>query len=151
MKKYIVIAVASLVCLTACQSTTTNSSQDVSNKGTVSSSTIDWNQAGPDAKKHQLTFEKVKKEVEANQSVFYDVRSEAEYREQNFGITENYPISKLEEGIYPDIAKDTKIYVHCLKGIRSAQATQMLRDAGFTNVYDMGGIEHVQVIGGVLK
>lgn len=89
--------------------------------------------------------------MEADQAVFYDVRSESEYSAQNFGITENYPISDLEDGKLPDLAKDTKIYVHCLKGIRSAQATKILRDAGFTNVYDMGGVEHVQAIGGVLE
>lgn len=153
MKRFTLLVLASAVFLTACQQTPTSSSDSSTKASTTgaNASTIDWNQAGPDAKKHEITFETVKREVEAGDAIFYDVRTEEEYKAQNFGITENYPISDLEQGKLPNIAQDTKIYVHCLKGIRSAQATKILRDAGFTNVYDMGGVEHVQAIGGVLK
>lgn len=149
MKKVMfLISLLSVGLLAACQPTeqSTTSSQQES----VKVSEIDWNQAGPDAKEHQISFEMVKADVEAG-AKFYDVRSEAEYEEGNFGITENLPITDLQEGKLPDVPKDTKIYVHCLKGIRSAQATKLLRDAGFTEVYDMGGVEHVQATGGVLE
>lgn len=112
---------------------------------------IDWTKTGPDAKKFEITFSQIKHDVESGKAVFLDVRSLDEFESKNFGITENYPITELEQGKLPDIEKDTKIYVHCLKGIRSAQAVQILREAGFTEVYDMGGIEHVQAVGGVLK
>lgn len=150
MKQLTLLVLAALTFLTACHYTTT-SNHDAPVKKAPSAAEIDWDQAGPDAKTHQLTFEMVEKEVEAGEAVFYDVRSQAEYNAQNFGITENYPISDLEQGKLPELDKATKIYVHCLKGIRSAQATKILRDAGFTHVYDMGGVEHVQAIGGVLK
>lgn len=142
------VSLLSVGLLAACQpmeQSTTSSQQEV-----VKGSEVDWNQAGPDAKEHQISFEMVKADVEAG-AKFYDVRSEVEYEEGNFGITENLPIANLQEGKLPDVPKDTKIYVHCLKGIRSAQATKLLRDAGFTEVYDMGGVEHVQAIGGVLE
>ncbi len=148
MKKFFVMSLLAVGMLTACQpmeKTTSSSQQEV-----VQEADINWDQAGPDAKAHHISFDRVKEDVEAG-AKFYDVRSEAEYDEGNFGITENLPITDLQAGKLPDVAKDTKIYVHCLKGICSAQAVKILRDSGFTQVFDMGGVEHVQAIGGVLE
>ena len=146
MKKLLFIClIVSLGWLTACQSSTSQKTAS-----SDSSSTIDWSQAGPDAQKNQLSFADVEADVEKG-AKFYDVRSEDEFNAGNFGITESYPIAELEAGILPDLAKDTKIYVHCLKGIRSAKAVEILREAGFSQVYDLGGIEEVEAIGGVIQ
>ena len=82
---------------------------------------------------------------------FYDVRSEDEFNAGNFGITESFPIAELEAGILPDVPKDTTIYVHCLRGIRSAKAVEILREAGFSQVYDLGGVQQVEAIGGQIE
>ena len=82
---------------------------------------------------------------------FYDVRSEDEFNAGNFGITDSLPIAELEAGILPELPKDTKIYVHCLRGIRSAKAVEILREAGFSQVYDLGGLEQVEAIGGKIE
>ena len=146
MKKMITFCLMlSLTMLIACQTTTSQKAAS-----SDSSSTIDWSQAGPDAKKNQISFADVKADVEKG-AKFYDVRSEDEFNAGNFGITESYPIAELEAGILPDLPKDTKIYVHCLKGIRSAKAVEILREAGFSQVYDLGGIEEVEAIGGVIQ
>ena len=135
----------SLTMLAACQSSDsqTSSSSDTS-------SAIDWSQAGPDAQKNQLSFADVKADVEKG-AKFYDVRSEDEFNAGNFGITDSLPIAELEAGILPELPKDTKIYVHCLRGIRSAKAVEILREAGFSQVYDLGGVQQVEAIGGVIK
>lgn len=133
--------------LVACQQETPITNQETT---TVASESINWEQTGPDAKANHITFEQVVKAVEEG-AVFYDVRSENEFNAQNFGITTNYPISKFEAGELPDLPKDHLIYVHCQLGIRSAAATKILRESGFTNVYDLGGITHVEAIGGVLS
>ena len=146
MKKMITFCLMlSLTMLIACQ---TAPSQKAASSD--SSSTIDWSQAGPDAKKNQISFADVKADVEKGDK-FYDVRSEDEFNAGNFGITESYPIAELEAGILPDLPKDTKIYVHCLKGIRSAKAVEILREAGFSQVYDLGGLEQVEAIGGKIE
>ena len=146
MKKMITFClIFSLTMLTACQSSTSQKAASPD-----SNSAIDWSQAGPDAQKNQISFADVKADVEKG-AKFYDVRSEDEFNAGNFGITESYPIAELEAGILPDLAKDTKIYVHCLKGIRSAKAVEILREAGFSQVYDLGGIEEVEAIGGVIQ
>ena len=146
MKKIITFCLMlSLTMLAACQSSDsqTSSSSDTS-------SAIDWSQAGPDAQKNQLSFADVKADVEKG-AKFYDVRSEDEFNAGNFGITESFPIAELEAGILPDVPKDTTIYVHCLRGIRSAKAVEILREAGFSQVYDLGGVQQVEAIGGQIE
>ena len=146
MKKIITLCLMlSLTMLAACQS---SDSQMSSSSDT--SSVIDWSQAGPDAQKNQLSFADVKADVEKG-AKFYDVRSEDEFNTGNFGITENFPIAELEAGILPDVPKDTTIYVHCLRGIRSAKAVEILREAGFSQVYDLGGVQQVEAIGGQIE
>lgn len=135
----------SLTMLAACQS---SDSQTSSLSDT--SSAIDWSQAGPDAQKNQLSFADVKADVEKG-AKFYDVRSEDEFNAGNFGITDSLPIAELEAGILPELPKDTKIYVHCLRGIRSAKAVEILREAGFSQVYDLGGVQQVEAIGGKIE
>ena len=146
MKKIITFCLMlSLTMLAACQS---SDSQTSSLSDT--SSAIDWSQAGPDAQKNQLSFADVKADVEKG-AKFYDVRSEDEFNAGNFGITDSLPIAELEAGILPELPKDTKIYVHCLRGIRSAKAVEILREAGFSQVYDLGGVQQVEAIGGKIE
>lgn len=111
---------------------------------------IDWFKASADAKKYQISFEQVQAAVKEG-AKFYDVRGEIEFQAANFGITENLPLPDLKAGKLPDLDKDTPIYVHCQSGRRSAEATAYLKKAGFTHVYDLGGLEHIQAIGGTLE
>ncbi|MDN5322530.1 MAG: phage shock protein [Clostridia bacterium] len=51
------------------------------------------------------------------------------------------PLNSIEEKVVeliPD--KDTKIFVYCRSGNRSKTASELLIKLGYTNVYDMGGI-----------
>lgn len=85
---------------------------------------------------------KQKKEIEKNEVIILDVRSEEEY---NSGHIENsilIPIDKLEEeaeNILND--KNKKILVYCRSGNRSKKASNILLEKGYTNVYDFGGIK----------
>lgn len=127
-----------------------SSSQSTSSTQAVKKENIDWSKAGPDAQKHKISFEQIAEDVK-NGAVFYDVRFKSHFDDKNFGITKNFPITDLEAGKLPNLPKDTKIYLHCEVGVRSADAARILRTAGFTQVYDMGGMQHVEAIGGVLK
>jgi rhodanese-related sulfurtransferase len=49
-----------------------------------------------------------------------------------------------------NIQTQTKIYVYCRSGNRSAEAINIMRATGFTNLVDLGGVPDVQAIGGVL-
>lgn len=136
--KWFILALTSLF-LVACQAATpSNQTGD-----------INWSQAGPDAQAKEMTFAQVQEAV-AQGAVFYDVRSPKEFQISNFGITENFPVTDMEAGQLPDLPKDTPIYVHCQSGRRSADAAKILLEAGFTQVYDLGGLAAVEAIGGVL-
>lgn len=99
--------------------------------------------------KNDLTYEQVKADV-IKGAKFYDVRTPAEFSSSHFTDTTNLPLATLQSGAMPDVAKDTKIYIHCQSGNRSAQATTLLKEAGYTNVIDLRGLNDVQSIGGQL-
>lgn len=80
----------------------------------------------------------------------YDVRTGQEYTDGHFESAELWSLQDMQAGEFPDVAKDTKLYVYCRSGNRSAQATSLLSDAGYTNVVDLGGLQDVQASGGVL-
>jgi rhodanese-related sulfurtransferase len=51
----------------------------------------------------------------------------------------------------PTDKRDAIIFVYCLRGIRSAEAAEKLREAGFTRVLNWGGIEdwpYEAIVGG---
>lgn len=151
MKTQVMLLIGLSTMLVACQPMASHvQTTTLQKEQTSDSQAIDWTKAGPDAQKLHITFEKVTSDVK-NGAVFYDVRSAGEYQRGHFSITTHYPITDLEAGKLPDVPKDTVIYVHCQLGIRSADATKILRDAGYTHVFDLGGIEHVKAIGGVLN
>lgn len=78
----------------------------------------------------------------------YDVRTASEYTAGHFKNAENWSLQNMQSGILPEIPKDTKLYVYCQSGNRSSQAAAILKQAGFTNVTDLGGLQDVQAIGG---
>lgn len=77
-----------------------------------------------------------------------DVRTPEEYAAGYIDQATNLPLANLQSAQFPDTTKDTKLYVYCKSGNRSAQATELLRVAGYTNVVDLGGINDVTELGG---
>ena len=73
-------------------------------------------------------------------AVLLDVRTEEEYRGGHIEGSVNIPLDRISsvENIVKD--KSTPLYVHCLSGGRSGQAVSYLRQIGYTNVKNIGGI-----------
>lgn len=69
-----------------------------------------------------------------------DVREEYEYSEGHIKNAYNVPLTKLIVINEMDISLDSKIIVYCQSGNRSGLAAKQLIEMGYTNVYDMGGI-----------
>ena len=90
----------------------------------------------------KITAEEAKERMDKHDKVvILDVRTEEEYQEGHVPgaiVIPNETISSepLEE--LPDI--DQEILVYCRSGNRSAQAAKKLAEAGYTQVYDFGGI-----------
>ena len=70
----------------------------------------------------------------------YDVRTPEEYAASHVPSAELLPVTDIQAGKYPDVAKDSPIAVYCRSGNRSADATKLLKDAGYTNIKDLGGL-----------
>lgn len=70
-----------------------------------------------------------------------DVRTEAEYDEGHIEGAILLPNDEIET-LAPDQLKDKDavILVYCRSGNRSAQASKLLVELGYRNVYDFGGI-----------
>lgn len=75
-----------------------------------------------------------------NGAVLLDVRTAEEYAQGHIPSSVNLPLSGLSraESVVSD--RDTPIFVHCLSGARSAQATSVLKAMGYANVTNIGGI-----------
>ena len=79
-----------------------------------------------------------------------DVRTAEEFDSGHFAGAINLDVEDIIAGKLPDAAKDTQLYVYCRSGNRSAQAVSLLKQAGFTNITDLGGLTDVESIGGTL-
>ena len=79
-----------------------------------------------------------------------DVRTVEEFDSGHFAGAINLDVEDIIAGKLPDAAKDAQLYVYCRSGNRSAQAVSLLKQAGFTNITDLGGLTDVESIGGTL-
>ncbi len=68
-----------------------------------------------------------------------DVREVEEYESGHIKNSINIPLGSLTT---IDLDKSAKIIVYCRSGNRSKTAKEMLENFGYTNVYDMGGINN---------
>ncbi|UBV44150.1 rhodanese-like domain-containing protein (plasmid) [Deinococcus taeanensis] len=67
-----------------------------------------------------------------------DVRTPAEFTEGHVQGARLLPLQELPARLN-EVPKDRKIYVICRSGNRSAQASQILADAGRRNVFNVDG------------
>ena len=82
----------------------------------------------------------VKEYSATDDAVLLDVRTPGEYREGHIPGSKNVPLQSIDK--VGDIIenKGTPIFVHCLSGARSRQATAVLQQMGYSNVNNIGGI-----------
>lgn len=96
-----------------------------------------------------LTFSVVTRDVSSGAKL-YDVRTADEYKTGHFASALNWSLQDMQASKLPGVAKDTKIYVYCRSGNRSGQAATILKNAGYTNITDLHGLDSVESIGGTL-
>ncbi len=73
-------------------------------------------------------------------AVLLDVRSVDEYRSGHIPGSINISVEMIEKVSGRIPKKDTPLFVHCLSGGRSSQAVSILKQMGYTNVKNIGGI-----------
>ena len=90
----------------------------------------------------KITAEEAKRIIDENDSyILLDVRTEQEYAESRIDGAVLIPHNDIDSRAQADLPeKDVIILVYCRSGARSAAASHVLAQIGYTNVYDIGGI-----------
>jgi rhodanese-related sulfurtransferase len=79
--------------------------------------------------------------LERGEALLIDVREPLEYAAEHIPDAQPLPLSTFDPARVPQEA-GKKVVLHCVMGMRSAQAGQKLLDAGFTTVYNFrGGVQ----------
>jgi len=88
-----------------------------------------------------LPMSKLLSELQQDSSIkLIDVRTKEEFRGGRIPNAINVPVENLQIINNLISNKDTKLFVYCLSGGRSAQAVHMLNHLGYTNITNIGGI-----------
>ncbi len=96
-----------------------------------------------------VSVDEAREMLEKDDFFLLDVRTPVEFNESHIegavliplenGYGSNLGPDQLLEARINEVPKGEKILVYCRTGRRSAVASQMLADAGYTDVYNMGG------------
>jgi rhodanese-related sulfurtransferase len=68
-----------------------------------------------------------------------DVRTAEEFATGHIPGAVNIPVQELQQRL-EEIPQDTAVVLYCRSGNRSGQAASILGDAGYPEIYDLGGI-----------
>ena len=70
-----------------------------------------------------------------------DVRTPGEFADESYPGAVNIPLNILGAQLEALGPKDGPIVLYCASGARSAQAARLLKQEGFTDVVNAGGLE----------
>lgn len=91
---------------------------------------------------NKITAEQAKEMIDStSELIILDVRTPEEFNEghiENAILIPDYELESKAEEILTD--KSTTLLVYCRSGRRSALASQILSDLGYSSIYDFGGI-----------
>ena len=73
-------------------------------------------------------------------AILLDVRSSREYQSGHIPGSHNVPLKRIEDVADLVDSKDAKIFVYCQSGARSSQATSALKNMGYANAKNIGGM-----------
>lgn len=90
----------------------------------------------PDINEGVRSFEQTKG------AMLLDVRSRSEYASGHIPQSQNLPLQEIDNVAQKVSSKAVPLYVYCMSGARSAQAEVRLRELGYVNVHNIGGIGH---------
>ena len=73
-------------------------------------------------------------------AVLLDVRSREEYRDGHIPGSVNIDVAQIHTASSVLKDKNTPLFVYCYSGARSGRAVSFLKNMGYTNVKNIGGI-----------
>lgn len=90
------------------------------------------------AKYADISVQQAKEMIDGGGVFILDVRTREEYDAGHIRGSTLIPVQVLKERL-GEVPKDKKILVYCRTGHRSAQASEILADNGFKEIYNMKG------------
>jgi len=75
-------------------------------------------------------------------AVLIDVRTKEEYESGHIPGSNNVPVDEIDK--VTDVIKDfnTPVYAYCRSGARSSRAVKKMKELGYNNVKNIGGISN---------
>lgn len=87
------------------------------------------------------------KEIIKNPAVrFVDVRSEQEFKSGHYPEAINIPLQEIQVKANELKQLNVPIVLYCRSGARSYNALQILKQLGFSDVYNAGGLEDLMML-----
>lgn len=90
--------------------------------------------------KFDKTMEEVRADMQDDDVLLVDVREIDEFANGHIPDAINVPLSELEQSAEKVLPKDKILYVYCRSGQRSTTAVRQLKEMGFEDVFNVGGI-----------
>lgn len=84
--------------------------------------------------------EGVQRFAQTKGAVLLDVRSPREYASGHIPGSINLPLQEIGHAGRKVASKAVPLYVYCMSGARSQQAELRLKELGYVNVHNIGGI-----------
>lgn len=84
----------------------------------------------------------------AQGAVVLDVRTPQEYAEGHLDVARNLSLADGFSAAVSALPRNGRYVVYCRSGNRSAQAAAIMKDLGFTDVADAGGLGSLAAAGG---
>lgn len=81
----------------------------------------------------------LKEELRSKEKQFVDVRTPGEFKGNNIKGFKNIPLNQLSQKADQELSKDKEVIVICQSGMRSKNASKILRKLGFTKVTNVKG------------
>lgn len=93
--------------------------------------------------KNMLPPQAFKERLQEEPGVIIDVRTRNEYQSGHLKKTDyNYDVTSGEfEQKMKSLDKNKTYYLYCRSGARSGQAAKKMKENGFENVYNVGGLQ----------
>lgn len=92
----------------------------------------------------EIKPEEAKARIDKGEKIIVlDVRTEEEYMEKHIPNSILIPVESIDKDAPAKLSdKNATIFVYCKSGRRSAIAVEVLTLMGYSNVYDLGGLDH---------
>lgn len=86
-----------------------------------------------------ISIAELKNELKDKNKLFIDVRTPGEYKGNHIREFKNIPLNLLSQKADKELSKDKEVIVICQSGMRSGQASKILKKLGYTKVINVKG------------